>query len=148
MRDKLIFLVLGAIISVLFGIFSGTIYEALYFTNGFSDAMFDFNIYKTVGIIVIIVTWAIAAIYYYVINSVKFDRWYHWLAMLGIASVAAPVICYFVVSSQLEEGGADYGSAETTFAFYNILVSALMFIIASFSMRWWSSNCRHTPIPQ
>lgn len=144
MRDKVIFLVIGAIVSVLFGFFSVEIYDSIYLDSGFNTAMLD--IYSLVGIIVVIVTWAIAAIYYYVINSVKFDRWYHWLAMLGVASVLAPVICYFVVDTQL--GDKDYGTYEVTFEFYNIFVSALLFIIASFSIRWWSSNCRHTPIPQ
>lgn len=144
MRDKVIFLIIGAIISVVFGFFSVEIYDSIYLDSGFNNAMLD--IYSLVGIIVIIVTWAIAAIYYYLINSVKFDRWYHWLAMLGVASVLAPVICYLVVDAQL--GDKDYGTYEVTFEFYNIFVSAILFIIASFSIRWWSSNCRHTPIPQ
>ena len=71
MGNKVIFLVIGAIISVLFGFFSGTIYEAIYFAEGFSDTMFQLDIYKIVGIITILVPWAIAAIYYYVINSVS-----------------------------------------------------------------------------
>ena len=105
MRDKVIFLVIGAVISVLFGFFSEPVYEALYYSSGFSEAMHNNDAYGIVAIIAIAMTWGIAALYYYVINSVKFDRWYHWM-------------------------------------------SALLFTIASFSMRWWSSNCRHTPIPQ
>ena len=34
--------------------------------------------------------------------------------------------------------------ANNTFTFFNIV----LFVIASFAMRWWSSNCRHTPIPE
>jgi hypothetical protein len=90
--------------------------------------------------------WGCAAIYYYVINSVKFDRWFHWLAMLGVTAVLTPVVDYFVTSSILD--GKDYSTAIVAFEFHNILFAALLFIIASFSMRWWSSNCRHTPIPQ
>ena len=90
--------------------------------------------------------WGGAAIYYYAINSVKFDRWYHWLATLGVVAVLTPVVDYFVTSSILE--GKDYGSAIVSFELHNILFAAIMFVIASFSMRWWSSNCRHTPIPQ
>jgi len=29
-----------------------------------------------------------------------------------------------------------------------VLFAAVLYIIASYSMRWWSSNCRHTPLPQ
>jgi len=146
MRDKLIFLVLGAIVTVLFWIFKVELYEALYQVNGFSDFMFNNGAYGTVAAITIVMTWGMAAIYYYVINSVKFDRWYHWLAMLGVTSVLTPVVCFFVVDRMME--GMDYATAEFTFALYNILFTALTFVIASFSIRWWSSNCRHTPIPQ
>ena len=127
MRDKVIFLVIGAV-------------------NGFSDQMYNTGAYGTVAAITIAMSWGMAAIYYYVINSVKFDRWYHWLAMLGVTAVLTPVVCFIAVSSLLE--GFDYGTSEFIFEIYNVLFTALTFIIASFSMRWWSSNCRHTPIPQ
>ncbi|MBO4722091.1 MAG: hypothetical protein J5629_04070 [Muribaculaceae bacterium] len=146
MNNKLAFLITGAIVSILFWIFRVELYEALYTVNGFSDQMYNTGAYGTVAVITIAMAWGMAAIYYYVINSVKFDLWYHWLAMLGITSVLTPVVCYIVVSHLLD--GFDYGTAEFTFEVYNILFTALTFIIASFSMRWWSSNCRHTPIPQ
>lgn len=146
MRNKVIFLVLGAVISVLFWIFRVELYEAVYTVNGFSDQMFNSGAYGSVAAITIAMAWGLAAVYYYVINSVKFDRWYHWLAMLGITSVLTPVVCYIVVAHLLDE--FDYSTAEFTFEIYNILFTALTFVIASFSIRWWSSNCRHTPIPQ
>ncbi|MBR6490571.1 MAG: hypothetical protein IKT03_08575 [Muribaculaceae bacterium] len=146
MRNKVIFLVLGAVISVLFWIFRVELYEAVYTVNGFSDQMFNTGAYGSVAAITIAMAWGLAAIYYYVINSVKFDRWYHWLAMLGITSVLTPVVCYIVVAHLLD--AFDYSTAEFTFEIYNILFTALTFVIASFSIRWWSSNCRHTPIPQ
>ncbi|MBR2146317.1 MAG: hypothetical protein IJ925_02535 [Muribaculaceae bacterium] len=146
MRDKVIFLVAGIIISVLFFIFKVTLYDALYYSNGFSNDLGNIDEYTSVAAITIAMAWGGAAIYYYAINSVKFDRWYHWLATLGVVAVLTPVVDYFVTSSILE--GKDYGSAIVSFELHNIVFAALMFIIASFSMRWWSSNCRHTPIPQ
>ena len=146
MRDKVIFLILGIVITVLFFIFKITLYDALYYSNGFSNDLGGLDDYTSVALITIAVAWGMAAIYYYVINSVKFDRWYHWLAMLGIVAVLTPVIDYFVTSAILED--KDYGSAIMAFEFHNIIFAVLLFIIASFSIRWWSSNCRHTPIPQ
>ena len=146
MRGKVVFLVIGAIVTVLFWIFRVELYEAVYQVNGFSDFMFNNGAYGTVAAITIAMAWGGATIYYYVINSVKFDRWYHWLAMLGIVSVLTPVVCFIVVDRLLE--GMDYATAAFTFELYNVLFTALTFVIASFSMRWWSSNCRHTPIPQ
>ena len=86
MRDKLVFLVIGAVASVLFWIFRVELYEALYTVNGFSDQMYNTGAYGTVAVITIAMAWGMAAIYYYVINSVKFDRWYHWLAMMGVTT--------------------------------------------------------------
>ena len=146
MRDKVIFLIIGAVISVLFWFFSAVLYEAIYYVNGFSQFMYNDGAYGIVALITIAMTWGIAAIYYYVINSVKFDRWYHWLAMLGITAVLTPLVCFFVIDARMD--GLDYGTYAFTFVLHNIFVAAIMFIIASFSMRWWSSNCRHTPIPQ
>ena len=146
MNNKLAYLITGAIVTVLFWIFRVELYEALYTVNGFSDQMYNTGAYGSVAVITIAMAWGIAAIYYYVINSVKFDRWYHWLAMLGVTAVLTPIVCYIVVSHLLD--GFDYGTAEFTFEVYNVLFTALTFVIASFSMRWWSSNCRHTPIPQ
>ena len=92
MRDKVIFLVLGAVVSVLFWIFRVELYEAVYNVNGFSDQMYNTGAYGSVAAITVAMSWGMAAIYYYVINSVKFDRWYHWLAMLGITAVLTPVV--------------------------------------------------------
>ena len=146
----LVYLISGIVVTVLFFILSCSdsfnIWEQMYFNQGFNDKMYNLSMYPVIAAITILVAWGGAAIYYYAINSVKFDRWYHWLAMLGVASVLTPVVCYIVIANFLE--GFDYGTAEFTFAFYNILFTALTFVIASFSMRWWSSNCRHTPLPQ
>ncbi len=146
MRDKVIFLVIGIIITVLFFIFKVTLYDALYYSNGFSNDLGNLDEYTSVAAITIAVAWGGAAIYYYAINSVKFDRWYHWLATLAVVAVLTPFIDYFVTSSILD--GKDYGSSIVAFEMHNIVFAALLFVIASFSMRWWSSNCRHTPFPQ
>ena len=147
MRDKVFFLVLGIVITVLFFIFKITLYDNLYYSpNGFSNDLGNLDNYTSVALITIAVAWGMAAIYYYVINSVKFDRWYHWLAMLGVVVVLTPVIDYFVTSAILED--KDYGNAALAFEFHNLIFAALLFVVASFSIRWWSSNCRHTPIPQ
>ena len=121
---------------MLYIVFSMQIYELLYYETEFSQAMYDENMYLAVALITAIVAWAAAAIYYYGINSVSFARWYHWLAVLGVTAVLAPTDDY------------EYTVQLMHFSLLNIMVEAVLFIIASYSIRWWSSNCRHTPIPQ
>ena len=124
MKKNTILLITGAILTLLFIIFSTPLFESLFYSREFSNEMYAANLYLVVAIVTAVVAWGLSGIYYYVINSVSFSRWYHWLIMLCVAVVIVPLITY--VSA----------------------VEAVLFIIASYSMRWWSSNCRHTPIPE
>ena len=143
-----IFLVTGLVITVLYIVFSMQIYELLYYETEFSQAMYDENMYLAVSLITAIVAWAAAAIYYYGINSVSFARWYHWLAVLGVTAVLAPTVDFVYPHSVFAEYDYEYTVQLMHFSLLNIMVEAVLFIIASYSIRWWSSNCRHTPIPQ
>jgi hypothetical protein len=120
------------------------IYVQLFFDQALTNKMYNLNMFPTIAAITIAVAWGGAAIYYYAINSVKFDRWYHWLAVMGVVAVLAPVAC-FIYNDAVFEG---YVGAKVQFEMQTILFAALLYVVASFSMRWWSTNCRHTPIPQ
>lgn len=148
MRNKIIFLVLGIIATIVFFVLRDTIYEALYFAQGFSDQMYNLKLYTYFAGIIIAMTWGGAAVYYYLIDSVRFDRWYHWLITLAIVTLITPVTCYIVNDSVFADNDLLYISESIEIEFFTAMLTALMFIIASFSIRWWSSNCRHTPIPQ
>ena len=136
----------GIIATILFFVFRVELYEMLYYSQGFSNLMYNNGVYSTVAAITALMAWGGSALYYYVINSVRFDRWYHWLATAAIISLIAPIVCYFVTQGALD--GTDYAGESMGFEMFNIIFAFLLFVIASFSIRWWSSNCRHTPIPQ
>ena len=148
----LVYLICGIVVTALFFILSCTdsfnIYEVMYFSQGFNDKMYNLSMYPVIAAITIIVAWGGAAIYYYAINSVKFDRWYHWLAVMAVVVVLAPVICYIYNDSVFADNGIMYVGESIQFEMQTVLFAALLYIVASYSMRWWSSNCRHTPIPQ
>ena len=148
----LIFLILGIAVTVLFFALSCSdgfnIYEQLFFNQGYNDKMYNLNMYPVIGAITVGLAWGGAAIYYYVINSVKFDRWYHWLAVLAVVAVVTPVVCYIYNDRVFADNGVMYITESIVFELQTVLFAALLYTVASFSMRWWSSNCRHTPIPQ
>ena len=148
----LVYLISGIVLTALFFILSCSdsfnIYEQMFFNQGFNDKMYNLSMYPVIAGITILVSWGGAAIYYYVINSVKFDRWYHWLAVLGIVAVLAPVICYIYNDTVFASNGLLYIGESIKFEMQTVLFAALLYIVASYSIRWWSSNCRHTPIPQ
>ena len=148
----LVYLGIGIVVTIVFFILSCSdgfnIYEQLFFNQGYNDKMFNLNMYPVIAAITIGLAWGGAAIYYYAINSVKFDRWYHWLAVLGVVAVLTPVVCYIYNDTVFADNGLMYITESIMFELQTVLFAALLFIVASFSMRWWSSNCRHTPIPQ
>ena len=138
---QITYLIAGIVVTVIFFILSCSdgfnIYEQMYFNQGYNDKMFNLDMYPV-----------IAAIYYYAINSVKFDRWYHWLAVMAVVIVLAPVACYVYNDTVFANNGLAYVGESIQFEMQTVLFAAVLYIVASFSMRWWSSNCRHTPLPQ
>ena len=146
------YLISGIVFTVLFFILSCSdgfnIWEQMFFNQGYNDKMYNLNMYPVIAAITIAVAWGAAAIYYYAINSVSFARWYHWLIFLGIAVLFAPTVDFVYPNSVFGEYDYDFTVQLIHFSLLNIVVEAVLYIIASFSIRWWSSNCRHTPIPQ
>ena len=143
-----ILLIAGAVVSLLFLLLNTKIFEALYYERAFSDAMYNQNLYFIVAAVSVAIAWVLAAVFYYVINSVRFSRWYHWLIVLGAACVVTPVTNFVLCNNSLTAEGYDFTSQLASFATVNLFVEAALFTVASFAIRWWSSNCRHTPIPE
>ena len=143
-----ILLITGAVITLLFIVLNTLIFEALYYERQFSDEMYNQNLYFVVAVVTVLVAWVLAAVFYYVINSVRFSRWWHWLCVLGAACVVAPVTSFVLCNNSLSAEGYDFSAQLFSFATVDLFVEAVLFVVASFSMRWWSSNCRHTPIPE
>ncbi len=143
MRNKFAFLVTGISLSVLFWIFNVEIYELPYYSQGFTNSLWNNGVYNVIAAITLAMGWAGAAVYYYVINSAAFDRWWHWLAIMAVTVVLTPIVCYMVMSAML--AGKDYEQELVQFGMYNLAVTAVAYVVASFAMKWWSSNCRHSP---
>lgn len=148
MKDKLVYLCIGIAVTVLFFVFREEVYNAFYYASGFNDQLWNLGLYDIIAIITIVMAWGGAAIYYYAINSVRWDRWWHWLVVLAVVTLLTPSICYGVNVHAFSEAGLEFQLEAASFEMGNLVITALMFIIASFSIRWWSTNCRHTPIPQ
>lgn len=148
MNKKGIYLILGIVATLLFCLFRVNLYEWLFTAPGFSDEMYNLDVYSLIAGITVALTWGAATIFYYMINSVKFSRWYHWLAVLAVVTVIAPIICYLVNLSIFDRENLSYSAEAASFEFANMVYTAVLFTVASFSVRWWSSNCHHTPIPQ
>ena len=104
----------GAVITLLFIIFATSLFESLFYEREFSNEMYSANLYFIVAIVTALIAWAFAGIYYYVINSVSFSRWYHWLIVLIAAMIVAPVINYTYPSGVFSADGLDFTSCLLT----------------------------------
>lgn len=140
-----ILLIGGVVLTVLFMIFPSLVFEMADSQSEFANEMYNENHYFVVAVISSVMAWGVAALFYYVINSVSFSRWYHWLLSLLTVSIVAPVVNYIYLDGALS---IDYSGKLFNFSIIDFVVTAVLFIIASFAIRWWSGNCRHTPIPE
>lgn len=143
-----ILLCVGIVLTLLFLVFPSAIYELGYYQNEFSNEMYNENLYLPMALVTTLVSWVMAALFYYIINSVSFSRWYHWLVMLVISSILSAVVDYAYADHVLSGMGFDFESQLFSFSLFNFVVALVIFVLASFAIRWWSSNCRHTPIPE
>ena len=148
MKKNGILLIAGAVLTLLFLILATPVFESLYYEREFSNEMYNQNLYFVVAVVTALTAWGLSAIFYYVINSVSFSRWYHWLIVLGAACVTAPVINFSYANAIFSADGLNFTAQLFSFSMVDLAVEAVLFTIASFAMRWWSSNCRHTPIPE
>lgn len=143
---NLVCLAIGVAIAVVYMLMPAQIYEAVkYFDGGYSNELYNYDIYPMFAMLTVAITWGVCAVYYYVINSVKFDRWPHWLIMLITGVVLSTAACVGYNSSVFASMGLEYHHESLQMAVCHVLFAALMFVVATFSMRWWSSNCRHSP---
>ncbi len=140
-----ILLIAAAVLTLIFIIFPTMVYELTGSQSEFANEMYNEGYYLIVALIAAGVAWAGPALFYYVINSVSFSRWYHWLITLLLAAVVSAIASYSYLDGALS---TDYGSSLTGFTVLQFAVTAVLFVLASFGMRWWSVNCRHTPFPE
>lgn len=145
---QLILLFAGIILTILFMVFATDLFEMFYYEMQFSNEMYNNGLYFVASLSTAIIAWLCAAIFYYGINSVSFSRWYHWLVMLVIAGIIVTAINVPYLESVFSDNGIDFSKELAAFAVVNIIIECIIYTIASFSMRWWSTNCRHTPIPE
>jgi hypothetical protein len=127
--------------------FFAGIYEKFFYSSPFSDDVYQEGIYGPLGIIAFVGALVMMAIFYYIINRPSFSRWYHWLIILGIHFAMQYGICILQTKPKFSELKLEYGSEYWTFAFMHAFFATLLFIGFSFLFRWWSKNCKRTPIP-
>lgn len=139
-------------------VLGGSIFPSLYF--GVADAEGTLDMMREdlklwtlhLSALTVAIPWVMAVLFYYIINSVDFDRWWNWLIVLVLTALLSAWAGMGMLEHLMEEFepglSGFYSIYMAPMSAWCALFSAVFFIIVSFSIRWWSSNCRHTPFPQ
>lgn len=149
MKQYTIYLASGLTFTLVLLLLSGSLLDAMFAgQTEFANEMYNQNLYLTTSLFSAAIAWGLAGVFYYVVNSVSFSRWYHWLIVLGAAALGSWCATYTYCYGIFEENGLEFGSELFGYSLFQLIFSVIFFTVASYSIRWWSSNCRHTPIPE
>jgi hypothetical protein len=107
-------------------------------------------------LVMILISMLVAFCYYYIINHPKFNRWQHWLTMLAVNFVINFLVSgIWIYKYATNPNDIDIlNAADITvtplecflgFGLDNGIWSIIFFIITSFIIKWWSSNCKYSP---
>lgn len=98
-------------------------------------------------------------IYYYALNHPKLNNWWGWGIFLIINATINFIVGWQIVLSDFYDGlmvridpstnmnvPLNIGESEIIcFGVSNMIISVFTFIIISFIVKWWSSNCSRAP---
>lgn len=139
-----IWLISGLVLTALFIFFSTPFYEMLYFNGEFSNEMYNENMYLVVAGYTSLIVWAIAILYYWVID--RFERWYHWLIAVLLVVALSPTVVYFYCDGYFSENNLDLLTIPLiNFNIINTIVSLALFFIVCLSVKKLSGHCSTTP---
>ena len=157
-QTKYALLLGGILLTVMYLVSGGRIFTSVYL--GVPDAEGNLDMMREdlkswtlqLSALTAVLPWLMAVMFYYIIDSVNFVRWWNWLIVLCLtASLSAwgGINMLERLMERLEPGLSDYYSPYLApMAGWCAVFSAILFVLASFACRWWSTNCRHTPFPQ
>ena len=105
-------------------------------------------LYTPIGIVTIAIAAAFFVLYYYIINSARLNKWWHWLIVLILVGIVNLFVGYVWTYNDLPNVSdclTVYPGDCWLFGLANMIVSFILFVIFSFAGKWGSSSCRRTP---
>ena len=117
------------------------------------------NMFIGIGLSMIIISMLLVVIYYYVLNHPRLNNWWGWTIFMVVNAIVNFVIGWQWVLRDYYEEKMVKKSAVTgklvdlnitesdilAFGVTNMIDSIIAFIIISYIIKWWSSNCSRAP---
>ncbi|MCB9350925.1 MAG: hypothetical protein H6573_25980 [Lewinellaceae bacterium] len=112
-----------------------------------SDSLYDYNLYSTIGGLMMVTCLMVFIIYYYIINSPDFNKKGHWLIVTALTGIFVAIVSLIILNKKFtfEELGYLFGD------YIQFTLTVLFFTMATFFVfsllgKHWSTNCKDTPI--
>ncbi len=129
--------------------FFADLYELMIVVIPFSDDMYNESLYIPIGLSMLLIPIAVLALYYYVVNSTRLNRWWHWLILVIIICLINCGISYGISFNGINNIYEEYPNGLNTYCFSLSLVNFIWCFLVSFVwsmiIKWGSTSCRKTP---
>lgn len=117
------------------------------------------NMFIGIGLSMLLITLAVVVAYYYVLDHPKFGNWWGWLIFLGSNAIinfivgwqwvlkdyyAGKMVAVSKTTGKVEDLPID-PSDILAFGVTNMINSMLAFLLISYIIKWWSTNCSRAP---
>ena len=126
---------------------------------GLSSQEQQSNMFIGIGLSMICISFFMVVLYYYVINHPRLNNWWGWLIFLGINGAINFVVGWqwvlkdyyndLMVAKSVTTGKVVklpiYESDILAFGVTNMINAILAYVIFSYIIKWWSSNCSRAP---
>ena len=117
------------------------------------------NMYIGIGGSMLIITFLMVVLFYYIINHPRLNNWWGWLIFWVANGIINFIVGWQWVLSDYYEGLMVEKNPETgemvdlliytsdilAFGVTNMIDSLIAFIIFSYLIKWWSTNCSRAP---
>lgn len=117
------------------------------------------NMFIGIGLSMIIISMLLVVIYYYVLNHPRLNNWWGWSIFMVVNAIVNFIIGWQWVLRDYYEEKMVKKSAVTgklvdlnitesdilAFGVTNMIDAIIAFIIISYIIKWWSSNCSRAP---
>lgn len=111
-----------------------------------SNDLYSFEIFSTVGLVMLIVPLLVVITYYYIINSVRFCRLKHWLIMFLASSSLITIFAWLYSFNTFNYNGIYHTFGDyLTFIIVVLIWSMILFFTFSMMLKWWSRNAKRSP---
>ena len=126
---------------------------------GESSLLSQTNSFIGIGWSMFGISFAMVLIYYYVINHPQLNHWWGWIIFLVINGIINFIVGWQWVLKDYYDGKMitidpatnmqmplNIGESEIIyFGVSNMFISVIAFIVFSFILKWWSTNCSRAP---